>query len=211
MTTSTPSNVPESQPPARGTLLAWSEKLRAVASGAGSVAEADESGMLDTPRAATRAFVLAWLSADRRATPGPDRSLWLASDGSRPAPSVEEIGIAGWLAPALQSVGLEAWQESELAAVHALSWLVLRDRGLEPRLRSAARICIAELQPDNVTGRPWATHVFAWLSAIETDIDARLYAETLLHNTLIAGGVPDAFSAALMLDSARWLRAITRG
>ena len=60
-------------------------------------------------------------------------------------------------------------------------------------------------QPDNATNRPWAVQVFLDLAREDDNPDARLYAETLLHNATAANGVPEPFSAAILLDAARAL------
>lgn len=107
--------------------------------------------------------------------------------------------------PELRETSIEVWTEAELTVLHARAWADVQAGGLGERSLSAARWLMAEVQPDNATGRPWAAHVFAWLDACGID-DARLYAETLLHNTLVAGsGRPEPLSACILLDSARWL------
>ncbi|MAY73803.1 MAG: hypothetical protein CMJ31_03590 [Phycisphaerae bacterium] len=101
-------------------------------------------------------------------------------------------------------LAIEIWTETELACLHALSHYADRP-AVNERLRAAARWHVAELQPDNATNHPWASHVFvaAWIE--RGDAEARLHAETLIENARVATGHPDRFSACLMLDSARWL------
>lgn len=115
-------------------------------------------------------------------------------------------GDAGAFASHLAHSSIETWTEIELACLHAAAWIDIRNGSLSERTRSAARWLMSELQPDNATGRPWATHVFLALAAQEHDQEAAMYAETLIHNTLIAGaGTPEPLCAAILLDSADWL------
>lgn len=99
---------------------------------------------------------------------------------------------------------IEVWTESELSSLHALWWL--GRTGLEPsareRMLAAARWHLDNTQPDNATNRPWGVQVFLDLARADDDADARLYAETLLHNATAANGVPEPFSAAILLDCA---------
>jgi hypothetical protein len=111
----------------------------------------------------------------------------------------------GPLFPHLHSRAIEVWTEGELAGLHALWWLAHRDATLAPRARSAAAWLIAELQPDNATQRPWALHAFAQLAA-EGDIEADMYAQTLLLNATAGREKPDRFSAAIAIDAANYLR-----
>lgn len=136
--------------------------------------------------------------------------LWrAAASDSCPVPGALMLG-EGWLVPQLREEGIETWQEGELICLHALAWVGLRHPEVLQRVLSAARVCIAEVQPDNVTGRPWAAHVFAWMAVEQGDLDASMYAETLVHNVLVARRQPEPTSAVLMLDSAAWLRAMSR-
>jgi hypothetical protein len=101
--------------------------------------------------------------------------------------------------------GIEVWSEAELSALHALSHLALADATLLPRLNSAASWLIENVQPDNATNRPWAIHVFLdrWIS--KGDMEANMYAQTLLHNCRVSMGRPDRFSACILWDAATWL------
>ena len=125
-------------------------------------------------------------------------------DPSRDA-SISRAG-SGPLFPHLHSRAIEVWTEGELAGVHALWWLALRDPTLAARARSAATWLIAELQPDNATQRPWAIHAFVQLAA-EGDVEADMYAQTLLLNAMAGRDKPDTFSAAILLDCANYLDA----
>ncbi|MBY0307408.1 MAG: hypothetical protein K2Q09_01575, partial [Phycisphaerales bacterium] len=94
--------------------------------------------------------------------------------------------------------GLEVWGERELSALHAL-WT--RARGTEGVERSrwvrrgygACRWLLENLQPDNATNYPWSVHVWVlvsgageWGSGLGPE--ARVYAETLLHNCRVGAG-----------------------
>jgi len=104
---------------------------------------------------------------------------------------------------------IEITTETELAALHALSHHAQSDPTLLARALDAARWHVDTLQPDNATNHPWAVHVFIQLGAHTGDParsgEARLHAETLVHNALVASGRPDRFSACLLLDAARVL------
>lgn len=149
-------------------------------------------------------------SAPRPRSPDEDLQIWLhLAFPEQPLPrSVQDF--TGPLVPSLQSRGIEIWTESELCALHALSHLAGRQdapHSLKRRLREAALWMVGELQPDNATNHPWAIHVFAAIAADENNAHADLYAQSLLHNALIDGGEPDAFSALILLDAARALSA----
>lgn len=103
--------------------------------------------------------------------------------------------------------GIETSTEMELAVLHALWRRSGGPGGARARRRAlaAARWAVAELQPDNATGHPWAVAVFLELWFVSDEPEARLYAETLVHNCLVAAGRPDRFSAVLLLDSANLL------
>lgn len=100
---------------------------------------------------------------------------------------------------------IETWTERELMSLHALSWMAIRLPGVRPRVASALRWLIDEIQPDNATNRPWAIHVFAHHAAEHSDPEAMLYAETLLHNCHVGLVTPDRFSGLILLSAARWL------
>lgn len=102
---------------------------------------------------------------------------------------------------------IEVWTESELASLHALWWIDRRglDATARRRMLDSSRWHLDNTQPDNATNRPWAVQVFLDLAREDDNPDARLYAETLLHNATAANGVPEPFSAAILLDAARAL------
>ncbi|MDX2115397.1 MAG: hypothetical protein SFZ24_07215 [Planctomycetota bacterium] len=112
----------------------------------------------------------------------------------------------GSLLPRSMHRTIEVWTETELAALHALSWLG-RTSGrshLSARCRDAVVWHVEHLQPDNATNRPWSVHLFAE-AGVAGDLDAQMYAETLLHNCRVGLGRPDRLSAHICLDAAEWL------
>jgi hypothetical protein len=132
-----------------------------------------------------------------RADEDPALKLWLAvTCGGQPDPAM--LASTGPLFPHLREQGIEAWTEAELSGVHALSLL---GRSCAARVRSSAAWLIAEMQPDNGTNRPWGTHVFLDLWLKEAHAEARLYAESLVHNCRVTLGVPDRFSAVILAST----------
>ncbi|MEO0631783.1 MAG: hypothetical protein AAFY46_13825, partial [Planctomycetota bacterium] len=97
---------------------------------------------------------------------------------------------------------IELWTERELTMVHA-AWLL---PGWSEAAEASARWLIQEIQPDNATNLPWAVQVFASLTIEEDSHEARMYAETLMHNCMVSAGRPDPLSALVLLDAARQLR-----
>ncbi|MFG0274641.1 MAG: hypothetical protein ACF8QF_06260 [Phycisphaerales bacterium] len=99
---------------------------------------------------------------------------------------------------------IEVWTERELASLHALARLATRTG--DDRARDRALDCatwhLEHTQPDNATNRPWAAHVFLLLARDRDSHDARLYAETLVHNCMVTTGKPDPLSAAILRDAA---------
>jgi hypothetical protein len=193
--------VPRKQP--------WTARLRALLgpeplAGLDPAAFADENGnrrSIDRP-------LLCWLlgqPAGPAAKPGLDLELWHAlAEGS--APPV--IGGRGPLqdasAPGRGEVAIEVWTERELAAIQALWTLgvVCHEPALRDRAEDAARWCVEELQPDNATAHPWAVNAFASL-ARRGDAEADLYAQTLVHNAMVATGRPGRFASLVLLASLR--------
>ena len=161
--------------------------------------------------------VLAWCLREHRfAVPtstdsqSPEIILWhaLATNADPPAWSLAGDGP---LCPHTHSGAIEAWTQTELACLHALGNFALRGDSLShaanARAISLARWLLEEVQPDNATQHPWAVHVFVALSQTESPFaaDAGLYAQQLVHNAVVSAGVPDRFSAVLLLDAARAL------
>ncbi len=149
----------------------------------------------------------------------PDVALWAALASVQPVPA-PVLGLhrrsdwrsnfdAGSLFPQRNESGpiaIEVWTEVELSSLHALAWLAGRDPSLRPLVRNTARWLIENLQPDNATNHPWAVHLFAAIGVLDSDPDASMYAQTLLHNCQVSQGRPDAFSALILRDSAASLR-----
>ena len=105
---------------------------------------------------------------------------------------------------------LEQETEKELAGLHAWWWLERTQANPPPNplppgggLETAAAWVMANIQPDNATGHPWAIQVF--LEHAAHDASARHYAETMLHNCMVHRGAPDRLSAIILLDAARGL------
>lgn len=209
----------------------WANLLTAVAASAQTPAPtdphavfADESGHR---RPVDRPF-LAWL--DRENPPPesvsalthsaePDVALWaaLATGQTIPAPVLEMNRRDRWrstfdsgsLFPQRNAAGpiaIEVWSEVELSSLHALARMADAQPDLRPLVRSTSRWLIENLQPDNATNHPWSVHVFAAIGVLDDNVDALLYAQTLLHNCQVSQGRPDAFSALILRDSADALR-----
>ena len=119
---------------------------------------------------------------------------------------VDPLGIVdagdGALVPFDGEMAIERWTEIELGALHALGVVAADRAAVRERVRSAAMWHVAELQPDNGTNHAWALHVFLELG-LAGDSGAMMHAGTLIQNAVVGGGgVPDAFSGLLMIDSA---------
>ncbi len=178
--------------------------------------EAARRGLPDGPFAPRRDDRTSWtpfllskgLLADPRPTvpdaPDPDARLWWAVNDRAGELELPDIftGTSGPLFEQGLFGAIEVWTESELSALQALWWLARRQRATHGRLRAAAVWHIENTQPDNATNRPWAIPVFLEIAIREHSHDARLYAETLLHNAIAANGVVEPFSAAILLDAA---------
>jgi hypothetical protein len=135
---------------------------------------------------------------------GPELRLWgCAADGGE----LPMLTQSGPLTDA-SLVYLETGTEAELCSLHAL-WNLARqrhDEALTARAIDAADWLIENIQPDNGTNHPWGLHVFAWLAVTRGSAESRMYAESLLHNALVAGGGrPDRFSACVLWDGANRL------
>jgi hypothetical protein len=101
---------------------------------------------------------------------------------------------------------IEVWTDAELSAIHAL-WRLARARQRPDwmdRVEAARDWHVEHTQPDNATNRPWAFHVFLLGGTPE----CTHYAETLLHNCMSFGGVPDALSAWILLDAAEAIESV---
>lgn len=171
----------------------WASRFR---DGAGQRREVDGfllarlSGTpLPAPSAESGPDVAAWRSVV-------DPLVWTGDSGEGP------------FAEHLKETSIEVWTECELCVLHARAWVDLQTGGLSARTLSAARWLIREIQPDNATTRPWGVGVFAWMGVRERDVEALMYAETLVHNTLVSGsGRTEPMSACILIDGAEWLEA----
>jgi len=184
------------------TLVEWAQRLTALA----AAAPDDEA-----PRALAPAF-LTWRRGESgegglSRAKGGDDALWRALiDESITDGEIDGLighGADGPLFPQAQGEAIEVWTERELAGIHALDRLA-SERNIPAwgaRGRRAALWHIEHTQPDNATNRPWALHVFLRLAREANNPDAGLYAETLLHNALVASGRPDPLSAQILADA----------
>lgn len=137
----------------------------------------------------------------------PDVALWWMTVNGEANPWSRLDGDGDHLIPRSDACQIEIWTETELSALHAV-WTIActrKDTDLAERCLRAARWHVAELQPDNATNHPWAIHVFLELWIRSDSLEARLHAETLLHNCVVQQGRPDVFSAIILLDAARTL------
>ena len=128
-----------------------------------------------------------------------DEHAWRAAWTREPddLPEAIRIDADGPLLPPTAETALEVWTESELSTLHAVDQLAVdrADDAWRQRVRRARAWHLRHTQPDNATNRPWAIAVF-----LETGTpDARLYAETLLHNCRADGGYPDPLSGLVLL------------
>lgn len=169
---------------------------------------ADENGnrrSIDRP-------LLAWLFHFTTAPTkdaGLDLQLWhaLANDTSFDDAHIAAEGpLQDAAAPSRGEVAIEVWTERELAAIQALWTLGVQriEPDLTRRAERAARWCVEEVQPDNATGHPWAVNAFACLAS-RGDIEADLYAQTLLHNAQVGTGRPGRFASIVLFASLRSL------
>ena len=201
----------------------WATRLRRIAAPmlAGTPlmvpsTEAEKRGYIDafTDEAGTRRhwdpFLLGHLLGIP-VTPSPEPWLWswnaLLSSNH---PTITRTSPPFFADPG--SWSLEQETEKELAGLHAWSWLNKREtladaRGsVDPRFDAAAQWTLANIQPDNATNHPWAIHVYLARPTDPThNTNARMYAETMLHNCLVTTGQPDLVSALILWDAANWL------
>jgi len=192
-----------------------------LASALGVRLEVPPRWRLDAPRAAPRP----------RLADGDQLDAWLwwqvHARESQPGGTIASLldpALDGPLIAPEAHVTVEVWTESELCALHALGRIVQRRRmaqgdagvaGQAPfdwrlwhrRLNAARLWHLEHTQPDNATNRPWAVAVFAEAPERES----QLYAETLLHNAIVAGGQNqragglEPLSSVILLDAAAHL------
>ncbi len=169
---------------------------------------ADEHGN----RRRTDAPLLARLAGMRTPStppsPDPEDRLWSGD----PIDDIEGLRLesTGELLAETPSIAtIETRTEAELTALHALWNRRTELSGMTERCLDAARWHIAELQPDNATGLPWATHVFVELALRADDPNeqagALFHAEGLVHAASVVLGRPGVRAACILLDAARGL------
>lgn len=133
---------------------------------------------------------------------GPPREPWLGLWAALCAPVRPQVALGTPpLVASPEAWALEQETEKELSGLHAAWWLVPA-----PELDAASAWVIANIQPDNATNRPWAIHVFLERAERLGDADARMYAEQLLHNCIVATGKPDLLSAIILVHAAKGLK-----
>lgn len=193
-------------------LARWTARLRAIVgpeplAGIDPDDFADESGH----RRAVDKPLIAWLTEGTTKPAkgqGLDIDLWhaLANDSEVVATFTPDGPLQDADAPGRGEVAIEVWTERELAAIQALWTIgVQRDEAtLVCRAEAAATWCVQELQPDNATAHPWGVNAFAALAA-GGDIEADLYAQTLVHNAQVATGRVGRFAKLVLLASLRSL------
>ena len=135
---------------------------------------------------------------------GPDGVLWPAAAGAtdRGLSAVDRVLAerpGGSLADPTCFSALEVWTECELSALHALARIVrlAPARHRSARLEELVAWHLEHTQPDNATNRPWAIHVFA----ARPEAEARLYAETMLHNVAASDARAEPLSRWILLDA----------
>ncbi len=216
-------------------LCQWADHLEGIAapSLAGTPLDPGSGG---GPPADVRAFIDAFRDelGHRRAVDRPLLFRLLAIDDARDAAETDHPDVELWWAlhtkaaidahltpspgPLLGEAefargAIEATTETELSALHALSHHATREPNgdaLRERMLDAARWHVDTLQPDNGTNHPWAIHVFLLLAEADPAYaaGAGLHAQGLLHNAIVRSGRPDRFSACVLLDASRALRAV---
>jgi hypothetical protein len=197
-------------------LADWSRRLRRIA----------EPVLEGTPLVRPASFAERQAFADAFADEAGHRRVWdaflLARLLGLPTPPSDEPWLWSWSETAdsprrreppffadPDAWALEQETEKELAGLHGWSWR-FRHHAPTPNpepapdstFDAAVDWVLANIQPDNATNHPWAIHVYL---ARTTNPNARMYAETMLHNTIVHQGRPDRFSALILLDAATWL------
>lgn len=134
-----------------------------------------------------------------------DVALWWALSEPAAGP------VSRWIDPAASGPlfrqdlyqTIEVWTETELCALHAISHHACAEdsspaEALQGRIERAVAWHLEHTQPDNATNRPWAAHVFL----LHGTAESMHFAETLVSNSMVLNGRPDALSAWILLDSA---------
>jgi len=136
-----------------------------------------------------------------------DEQLWHALVTGQSGDAVDAVlatGKDGPLVGKLYDTTIEVFTEQQLAAMHALWALHVRDGRPDwlERLWSASRWMLDFIQPDNATNHPWALHVFVLADSHGVTRDGCMYADTLLHNCQVTQGCADKVSAHVLADAA---------
>jgi hypothetical protein len=172
----------------------------------------DEAG---NRRAVDRPLLMTLLglrSMHERGVVSPDVDLWWHLAEGRAWTGAPWLAEQGPLVRVSVDDSIEEWTERQLCVLHALRSIASRDgdAALRERCADAARWCISEIQPDNATHHPWAIHVFVELWLDHDQVEARLYAETMLHNCLVGQGRAERFSACILAHAAGELSRLSR-
>lgn len=200
------------------TLLETAHRLRAIATNAVPAAILSKSPSeaaefrdeLGNRLAVDAALLASALDLPMPSTPKPpisaDLAMWHAALADPPGVPQLAMNSAAPLLDHAPTETIEVWIESELTALHALWKIARRTKSDDSRRRclAAAIWHVDNVQPDNATNHPWATHVFYWASVQADRWDLRHHADTLVHNALV-GGTVRRRSALILLDSAREL------
>jgi hypothetical protein len=198
-------------------LADWSRRLRRIA----------EPVLAGTPILRQASLAEKQAFADTFADEAGHRRVWdaflLARILGLPNPTTTEPWLWSWSGASAepprreppffalpQAWALEQETEKELAGLHGWSWRLRQSpladtQSSGPLFDAAVEWTLANIQPDNATNHPWAIHVFLERASRAGDplsTDARLYAETMLHNTIVHMGRPDRFSALILWDAA---------
>lgn len=138
-----------------------------------------------------------------------DARLWHGAATGQTGAAASLVDQTGPLAPIDQGV-IEVWTETELSGLQALRALARRTGRdeLAARALDAAAWHVDNTQPDNATNRPWGVNVFVELAHRTGSVEAEMYVQTLVHNTLHPRGRPERFSAFILLEASRGLAEI---
>lgn len=134
-----------------------------------------------------------------------DAALWWAVAGAAIDPDAVLLSSGpGPMFPQDRYDTIEVWTESDLSAMQAAWWLARLHARPDWRRRAldAAEWHLENIQPDNATNRPWAIAVFLDLWRHAGVVEARLFAETLLHNAEAGSAARSRLGAELLADAA---------
>lgn len=194
-------------------LRAWVDHLRTLTGRSEAAGAWTPRGPVERPFSLAAGLATQPRRADEPPDPlpGGDAGLWWAAvDRSiDPRPLLRGASTPGPLFGRDEFLAIEVWTETELCGLHALFTLA-RGRGEADLIQRAEATCrwhLEHTQPDNATNRPWALPAFLALPEPE----ARLYAETLLHNALAETGRPTPLAAAILRHSADAIEGMLAG